>query len=181
MLLVDAHDPVDAQHLVELNAALDQLSEAGRVATAAVVTGMDSITGAAQMTVTAGGALRMPEGLGDQNIQAAGITVDELDQFVDLIASAADVDEPIPVSANTAPWAQEMDQSGALIPQVSFAEPIDIATAALTTDASVPEVGVTVLAAAALQDEPTVADPVAGRRLERALAADPTLEGLLHG
>lgn len=96
---------------------------------------------------------------------------DELHQLVDLFVTAADVDEPIPASDSSAMWAQEMDRSGALIPAITFAEPIET-------------VGEEDQASDGEDDAVAVAEPVIdsaeAERLQRTLAADPALDGDLE-
>ena len=118
MLLIDATG-VDPADLDALHAQVSALTEAGRVATAVVMTGgPPPAAPVAQAVLTADGKLSVPAILGTEQIAAAALTGSDLDGLLALFANAEDDDVPIPPSVLDEPWATHMDDSGALIPPV---------------------------------------------------------------
>src|SRR5664279_3375156 len=169
VLLIDATG-VDPADLDALHAQVSALTEAGRVATAVVMTGgPPPAAPVAQAVLTADGKLSVPAILGAEPVAAAALTGSNLDGLLALFANADGGDVPIPPSVLDEPWATHMDDSGALIPPVVMDEPIQVwaATQHTTADAAGPEMSPPVVR------EVSAADLT---RLRSVLADDPTLD-----
>jgi len=115
-LLIDATGVAPAD-LDALHAQVSAFTEAGRVATAVVMTGgPPPAAPVAQAVLTADGKLSVPAILGAEQIDAAALTGSDLDGLLALFANADLIDVPIPPSVLDEPWATYMDDSGALGP-----------------------------------------------------------------
>jgi nucleoid-associated protein YgaU len=170
VLLIDATD-VPAGEVEALNEHLAALGAAGRAATAVVLTGGPATAApVAAVQLTADGKLTLSGVLGNDQLDAASLSLSELEGLIDLFENAEQVDEVIPASTVDAPWAQHMDDSGALIPAVILDEPVEVFEATRRVP------------------EQIAAELVLGRavrpsdeaKLAAVLAADPTLDADLE-
>ena len=169
-IVIVNHAAADTQQLHDLTRQIDELSRSGHAATAIVVAGdaLPNIVGT-RLTVQADGTMVVSDGWGGQRaITAATLTQAELDDLLHLLS---ELNEDGPSSSSiahpqTAPWAQDMDLAGGLLPPVDVTEPVDLVTSehvGVNDDQDDPQGDV----------EPS---PAAAAALVAAQAADPALD-----
>lgn len=163
-IVIVNHAAADTQQLHDLTRQIDELSRSGHAATAIVVAGdaLPNIVGT-RLTVQTDGTMVVSDGWGGQRaITAATLTQAELDDLLHLLS---ELNENGPSSSSiahpqTAPWAQDMDLAGGLLPPVDLTEPVDVVTSE--------HVGV--------NDDQVQPAPAASAALVAAQAADPALD-----